>query len=864
MFGQPMRSAARWSGAAAVAFTISAAAAQAQAPAEADYALPAQALARSLRAVAVRSGVSVIAPSELVAGRRAPPLRGRYGPREAVAALLQGSGLRATLVGEALVVQRAGEPASAQSASGSPNDADPIVVTGTNLRGAQPASPLIVLRREDIEASGTNSVEQLMGKLPQNAQGGVNRENFRVVGTGADPTEHGAGLNLRGLGQRATLVLINGRRVAPSNGGSFVDVSLIPLAAIERVEILTDGASAIYGSDAVGGVVNFILRDDFQGLEAQLLAGSAADADGDVLQAGATAGAGWGAGRLMLSYEYRAEDPILARDRDFTINLAPDTALLPRERRHALFANLGQDLGSRLRAELTGSYATRDTDRSFFFAGSPLPVSGRAEATTATGAASLRYAIGGDWAAQVSGGFSETRTNERQEQAGGLGLVNDRSTRNAVSDLTLKADGSLLDLPGGPVRIAIGAEFRHETYREAFNTKTISLPIDETRDVAAAFAETQIPLFSSANRRPGLERLILTAAARYEHHDGFGSTLDPKLGLLWSPVGGLTLRTSYDTSFRAPLLSETAGAYSAIYVPAALVYIDPAQASGVALALGGSNPDVGPERSRSWTLGGDLAPRFAPGLSFGLNYYEIRFSDRIALPSQIITVVGDPAFESIVTRDPDDALVQELVSGAQAAVDFSGPGFTNGHAMPADVTVIVDSRVNNTAITRTRGLDANLRYAFSIGGHHLVASFNLNHIFSFTDQLRPGSPVIQALDTPYRPLDLRVRGQLGWSRAGWSANLFLNHAGGYRDDRGGRSLSIGSYTTLDLSLAYEALPGSPPWLRGMRIALSADNLLDRAPPRLLPDPGTPAGPGYDPVNASARGRFVSLQLRKSW
>ncbi|HYJ52558.1 MAG TPA: TonB-dependent receptor, partial [Allosphingosinicella sp.] len=390
------------------------------------------------------------------------------------------------------------------------------------------------------------------------------------------------------------------------------------------------------------------------------------------------------------------------------------------------------------------------------------------------------------------------------------------------------------------------------------------LPIDETRDVAAAFAETQIPLFSAANRRPGLERLILTAAARYEHHDGFGSTLDPKLGLLWSPVGGLTLRTSYDTSFRAPLLSETAGSYSAIYVPAALVHIDPALASGVALALGGSNPQLGPERSRSWTLGGDLAPRFAPGLSFGLNYYEIRFSDRIALPSQIITVVGDPAFESIVTRDPDDALVQDLVSGAQAAVDFSGPGFTNGHATAADVTVIVDSRVNNTAITRTSGLDANLRYAFSIGGNHLVASFNLNHIFSFTDQLRPGSPVIQALDTPYRPLDLRLRGQLGWSRAGWSANLFVNHAGGYRDDRGGRSLRIGSYTTLDLSLAYEARPGSPRWLRGARIALSADNLLDRAPPRLLPDPGTPAGPGYDPVNASARGRFVSLELRKSW
>jgi iron complex outermembrane recepter protein len=866
MLDQPFAQVARWLGATAVTTMICASAAQAQPGGEADYSLPAQELARSLREVAVRSRVSVIAPSDLVAGRRAPPLRGRYAARQAVEALLHGSGLRVTIVGDALVVNRADpSPVTADSSEPQARESDPIIVTGTNLRGAQPTSPVIVIRREDIAASGSNSVEQLMGKLPQNSQNGVNRENVNVVGAGADPTEHGAGLNLRGLGQRATLVLINGRRVAPSNGGSFVDISLIPLDAIERVEVVTDGASAIYGSDAVGGVVNFILRDDFEGVETQLLAGSATEGDGDVLQAGATAGARWGSGRAMLSYEYRAEDPILARDRDFTINLVPDTALLPRERRHTLFGNLSQDLAEGLRAELTGSFATRDTDRSFFFAGSPVPVSSNAQAQTITSAANLRYAIGSDWALQLSGGFSETRTSERQEQTGGLGLINDRSTRNAIADLSLKLDGSLFDMPAGPVRIALGAEGRREWYREDFRTQTIALPVEEARNVAAAFVEAQLPLFSSLNRRPGLERLTLTAAARYEHYDGFGSTFDPKLGLLWSPVVGLTLRTSYDTSFRAPLLSETAGAYSAIYVPAALVFIDPSQGQGVGLVLGGSNPDVSPERSRSWTIGGEFAPRAVPGLSLSLNYYAIRFSDRIALPSPIITVVGDPAFDSIVTRDPDDALVQDLIAGAQAAVDFSGPGFTNGHATPADVTVIVDGRVNNTAISKTRGLDANLRYGFAVGENRFVLNANLNYIFSFTDQLRPTSPVIRALDTPYRPLNLRLRGQFGWNRAGWSANLFVNHAGGYRDTRGGRSLSIGSYTTFDLSLAYDfGREGGPGWLRGTRVALGADNLFDRDPPRLLPDPGSTVGYGYDPVNASGRGRFVSLQIRKVW
>src|SRR6185295_12650638 len=124
-----------------------------------------------------------------------------------------------------------------------------------------------------------------------------------------------------------------------------------------------------------------------------------------------------------------------------------------------------------------------------------------------------------------------------------------------------------------------------------------------------------------------------------------------------------------------------------------------------------------------------------------------------------------------------------LISGAQAVVDFSGPNFTNGLATPADVTVIVDSRVNNTAVTRTNGLDVNLRYAFASGQSRFLLNANANYIFSFTDQLRPTSPVIAALDTPYRPLNFRIRAQLGWNRAGWSANLFVNHADDYRDTR---------------------------------------------------------------------------------
>jgi outer membrane receptor protein involved in Fe transport len=851
-----------------VAALICAAPAQAQFADEIQLSLPAQDLSASLREVSARTGRNIIAPAELVRDRQAPAVSGPFTAEGAVRILLTGSGLDVRRVGNSLVVfqpeagQGVGERESGAIAA--PHESETIVVTGTNIRGAQPTSPVIVIGRQQIDESGATSVERLMATLPQNAQGGVNRETFAVPGAGADPTEHGAGLNLRGLGQRATLVLINGRRIAPSNTGAFVDVSLIPVSALERVEVLTDGASAIYGSDAVGGVVNFILRDRFEGVETQVQAGSATRGDGDVLQLAATAGTSWRSGRGLLSYEYRLEDAIEAGDRPYVIGLRPDTTIFPRERRHSLFGTAAQEILPGLRLEATGSWATRDTSRSFFFGGSPLPVQLEAEAESYSASGSLSYQLSSTWSARVRGGRSFIRTDERQAEPGELGLVNERFTRNAVTDIGVGADGPLFELPGGPVRVALGAEYRRENYSDDFRTLTLAVDFEQARDVAAAFLETQIPIFSQRNRRAGLERLIVTAAGRYERYDRFGSSFNPKLGVLWSPLPGLAFRSSYDTSFRAPLLSETAGVYSAIYVPPQFLFIDPAQAHGVGLALGGSNPDVQPERSRSWTVGAEFGPPRMPGLRVGLNYYSIRFSDRIALPAPSITVVGDPAFASIVTLDPDDDLVRQLIAGAQVAIDISGPGFSNGNATPAEVSAIVDGRFSNTAVTATRGLDLNFSYRFDAGSNRFILAGNANHIFSFTDRLRPTSETIDVLDTPLGPLNFRARGQAGWNRGGWSANLFLNHADGYRDNRAARDLRVDSFTTVDLGIAYDGGDAGAGWLRGTRIALHVENLFDARPPRLLPDPGTTAGLGYDPVNATGRGRFVSLQLRRTW
>src|SRR5690606_21538723 len=270
------------------------------------------------------TGQSIVVSGDLVRDLRAPAVSGSFTVEDTLRMLLAGTGLGVRRVGSSLVVVNAGggeRPAPAELAGGAEGGDGTIVVTGTHLRGAPASSPMIVIGREEIDRSGATSVEQLMRKLPQNSQGGVNQENFGASVPDQDATDHGAGLNLRGLGQRATLVLLDGRRLAPSGYGSFIDVSMIPLSLIERVEVLTDGASAIYGSDAVGGVVNFNLRDRVEGLGTSVQAGLATRGGGEQLLLSQAGGTEWNSGHGLVAYEYRREDEVTAGSRSFTIDL---------------------------------------------------------------------------------------------------------------------------------------------------------------------------------------------------------------------------------------------------------------------------------------------------------------------------------------------------------------------------------------------------------------------------------------------------------------------------------------------------------------------------------------------------------------
>src|SRR3954469_14017799 len=184
-----------------------------------------------------------------------------------------------------------------------------VVVTGTNIRGAQPTgSNLITVDRAAIETTGAQNVVQLMANVP----GITNFGNAAATGGNSDgaggfaPAIH----NIGGGSSSATLVLINGHRF-PTQGltEAQADPTVIPASALERVEVLPDGASSIYGSDAVAGVINFITRKNFTGLETNAQYGFADHYSS--FGASALWGTSWGSGSVLMDYDYGSRSNLM-------------------------------------------------------------------------------------------------------------------------------------------------------------------------------------------------------------------------------------------------------------------------------------------------------------------------------------------------------------------------------------------------------------------------------------------------------------------------------------------------------------------------------------------------------------------------
>ncbi len=221
--------------------------------------------------------------------------------KNSVAARPASAVLMLLLVGPVLA-QTAAPPAAAASA----DEVAEVVVTGSHIlrRDFDASSPIMTVDSKAIDDISTVGVENVLNRLPQFSPTGTQFDTSAVSGS-ATSSPGVATANLRGLGSNRTLVLIDGRRAQPANATLAIDLNTIPEAAIKSVEVITGGASSVDGADATAGVVNFVLRDDFEGLELNGQTGitQVGDGAGSRLSAAIGKNFGSGGGNVFLGLE---------------------------------------------------------------------------------------------------------------------------------------------------------------------------------------------------------------------------------------------------------------------------------------------------------------------------------------------------------------------------------------------------------------------------------------------------------------------------------------------------------------------------------------------------------------------------------
>ena len=218
--------------------------------------------------------------------------------------------LRALYLGAASLITSTGVMAQG-SAQSSADELQTVVVTGSRIARADTEStqPVLVVSREEIEATGLNSTYDILNSLTVSDGSGLSTVTTQT--NGSDGSQQ---ISLRGFGASRTLVLVDGKRWA-TDTDSVVDLSTIPVAIIERIEVLKDGASAIYGSDAIGGVINLITRRDFNGAQANFYVGETEKGDGRREAADLTIGASSERAAGTVAISYSAQEPIFAGTR---------------------------------------------------------------------------------------------------------------------------------------------------------------------------------------------------------------------------------------------------------------------------------------------------------------------------------------------------------------------------------------------------------------------------------------------------------------------------------------------------------------------------------------------------------------------
>ena len=424
-----------------------------------------------------------------------------------------------------------------------------------------------------------------------------------------------------------------------------------------------------------------------------------------------------------------------------------------------------------------------------------------------------------------------------------VGPTLNSTSRSTNFDAALS--GSLFTLPAGDMQYAAGYQYRKESLNLNPSAALLSgdiaglggatKPIDQSRNVTGLFGELNVPV---------IKNLDLNFAGRYDKYSDVGSTNTYKANVRFQPIQTVLLRGSYGTGFRAPTLTDI---WSPQVLGSSAQFNDPAipGAAGRDLQtneLSGGNPELKPETSKQWSLGGVW--QALPSLSVGLDYFNIEIKNVISLPTTQEVVdqnfAGNPAYAGLVTRDAAGNISQTRTLLA------------------------------NTGTMQAEGIDIDVRYRETFGPGRLDVGLNGTYYIKF-DQSTPGAGVSHKVGTicdgtpacaPTIPstagLDgvgviLRYKQYLSatWTQGEWATTLANQYGTGYHTgvNDAGNLTDMGYLSTWDLQVAWAGI-------KSLTVVLGARNIFNQGPPDFFIPSSNQFQTGYDASQYDPRGRFV--------
>jgi iron complex outermembrane receptor protein len=933
-----------------------------------SFDVPAQSLDRAVQTLGRQGDIQIVAVKKLTRGKSSRAVKGAMTAEQALSVMLDGSGLQArrlgansfTVVADPNVAGAAGDSAARDGqvagteAGEASSSGSEIVVTGSRLpiHGTNSgANAVTVIDRARVEESGGGSVADAFRYVPQQSFSNDETKNFGG----------GRFIQLRGLPTGSTLVLINGRRTFSTGlnaSPNAFDLNSVPISAVERIEIVPNAASAVYGSDAVGGVVNIILKDRSAHPQIQLNYGTA-QGGGQELRGALTAGVNSGRFNAVLTAEIYDRNFLLGAERDLLSNrdyrrfggadlraattnpanitsnttanlpglssrtavvpmgssglgLSPAsfvgtagtqsldsltrfTSILPRVRRYGAVSSASFELSDYATIYLDGFYSETRTTTLVAPAALSNTLVPATNAFNPFGTAvrigylfdglgprpreyfdrNFRLAAGvkgdaGKWTYDVSflgnrstshlTNYNEinstavtaalassnpaTALNVFQDGPGGTDAFLDtlravptvNSARTSINQGAAVLRGPLLELPGGSLEVAIGGEARHENLVQTLNT------VSAARNVWASFFETRVPLVSPAMAIPMLSRATLSFAGRYDHYDDFGGSFSPQVGLEISPVERLLIRGTYAKSFVAPSLFQL---NQLVQTFPGTSTTDPLRGNAVTpvnFTVGG-NPNLQPERARSWTAGVRFTPDMPGNVIIEATYYNIYQESRIAPVNSGDLLLNASLFPGRVTRAAPT--VADIAAGR--------PG----------LLLALDTSALNAGILRTAGIDGSISGEADLAEGKATATLQATWVDRFITALLPtsipDSRVGKASASGTIPA-WRGVARITYDREIGGVTLTARYVDGYRDASAtgvlnGRRVPSSVYVDAQFRLNFAS--GSAGALQGIKLSAGVINLFNR-------QPQYSALTGYDNTQTDLRGRFFFTQFSKAF